>query len=151
MPVTKQGRRSALAFAQRARDLAHAQEAVPEAQDPGDALVGSMRVFANPLGGLGGCEAYAELSAAERDKIDRRIGRMLQSLDSSVPHSEQQEAVRLVADKYPVCALGVCAKQGTLMCSACRVGAVKYCSRQCQRQHWLVHRQVCAGGTVDSV
>ncbi|KAH8101977.1 hypothetical protein BXZ70DRAFT_987516 [Cristinia sonorae] len=46
-----------------------------------------------------------------------------------------------------ICAYGeprislFCTEKGTFTCSACKL--VKYCSKQCQREHWLEHKKVC--------
>jgi hypothetical protein len=43
--------------------------------------------------------------------------------------------------KMPVCALRSCNRLGTLNCSACR--REFYCSVECQKKDWKVHKQMC--------
>lgn len=48
-----------------------------------------------------------------------------------------------------LCALTTCTKSANKKCSKCR--QAWYCSRECQTQHWKVHKACCKPNSVTSV
>lgn len=47
-----------------------------------------------------------------------------------------------------VCSNPSCSKPGTRKCSGCRIA--KYCSRDCQRSEWSVHKAACKAASQSS-
>ena len=45
----------------------------------------------------------------------------------------------------PACANGSCGKPGKHLCSGCNEEL--YCSKDCQKSHWLMHKQSCQSAT----
>ena len=48
-----------------------------------------------------------------------------------------------MADEIITCSAPECTEQGTSFCSSC--GLVKYCSRTCQTEDWVHHKEECQG------
>lgn len=130
--------------AQEAAAAAQAANMVMLQKVCGDA---GMPIYANPLRGMRDPAAFALLSPAEQRKAESRFERMLKSMDSSVSVRDQAAAVKHVADSYPDCAAENCTEPARFRCTRCLSTTQKYCSKECQKAHWLVHAQTCTSDT----
>lgn len=62
---------------------------------------------------------------------------------TTVVNSSRQQAA-IVSLANAVCT--VCGAAAQFMCSSCQLNSpVRYCSRECQRQHWPEHQLTCQG------
>jgi hypothetical protein len=70
--------------------------------------------------------------------LDARTGRQLVALDDGKELSLKAECVA-----RPGCAAAGCtSEEASSLCARCQ--AVRYCSRECQRTDWRVHKPACA-------
>ncbi|OAX31589.1 hypothetical protein K503DRAFT_777457, partial [Rhizopogon vinicolor AM-OR11-026] len=66
----------------------------------------------------------------------KRAFEAFRKMKPKIPPPEMLPCANVDVEKYKVCQ-----KQGTKACSACKL--VSYCSKECQKNHWRIHKHDC--------
>lgn len=77
--------------------------------------------------------------------ITLTISSFLTKLDHPSSHAsvlQRHPKLKMTSPQIVRCASGSCFKDGTLQCAKCRV--TFYCSKTCQKKHWIKHKKHCA-------
>ena len=94
-----------------------------------------------------GTAEWERLPADDKKKALRRYDKMFRSWEKAGERSDYDAAAQKMTDQYPICAWKECKAIATLRCGRCDSDKEKYCSIECQRAHYSVHKPKCVQDT----